>query len=162
MNPFRMLRNLASAVALLAITVTPVTALAERFDLRIVIIGGDQAWRVADSLAAREVPVVLGSMLSNPGRDRPFDAIYAQPAALAARGVTFAFSTGDAANVRNLPYHAAMAVAHGLAPDIALQALTQWPADIWGVGDAVGTLEAGKVANLFIADGDPLDVRTMR
>ena len=134
--------------------------LAQRFGLRIVIVGGDQAWRVADSLAAHDVPVVLGSILSMPGRDRPFDAIYAQPAVLAARGVRFAFSTGDAANARNLPYHAAMAVAHGLAPEVALRAMTQWPAEFWGVGDALGTLEAGKVANLFIADGDPLDVRT--
>lgn len=134
--------------------------LGERFGLSTVIVGGRQAWRVADSLAARGVPVILGSVLSTPGRDDPFDAIYAQPGVLARAGVTFAFSTGDAANARNLPYHAAIATAHGLDPDTALRALTLWPARILGIDDEVGSIEQGKVANLFIADGDPLDVRT--
>lgn len=134
--------------------------LADRFDLGLVILGGDRAWEVADTLAARDIPVVLGSVLSMPGRDRPFDAVYAQPAVLAEAGVRFAFSSGDAANVRNLPYHAALAVAHGLDPETALRALTLTPAEIWGVGAELGSLEPGKVANLFIADGDPLDVRT--
>ncbi|HEX9729464.1 MAG TPA: amidohydrolase family protein [Gemmatimonadales bacterium] len=134
---------------------------AERFGLDAVIVGGRAAWEVADSLAATNVPVILGSILSNPGEDEdPFDAIYAQPSVLARAGVKFAFSTGDAANARNLPYHAQMAVAHGLDEETALRAMTLWPAQILGIDQEVGTLEAGKVANLFIADGDPMDVRT--
>jgi imidazolonepropionase-like amidohydrolase len=135
-------------------------ALAERFGLRLVITGGREAWRVADTLAARRIPVILGPILSNPSRDDPFDAIYAQPRVLARAGVRFAFSTDGASDVRDLPYHAQMAVAHGLDPDTALLALTRWPAEILGIGGEVGTIEAGKAANLFVASGNPLDVRT--
>jgi imidazolonepropionase-like amidohydrolase len=135
-------------------------ALADRFGLALVIVGGRQAWRVADTLAARRIPVILGPVLSSPSRDDPFDAIYAQPGVLARAGVKLAFSTDGASDVRDLPYHAQMAVAHGLAPDTALLALTRWPAEILGVADQVGTIEPGKVANLFIATGTPLDVRT--
>lgn len=135
-------------------------ALADRFDLKLIVGGGRQAWRVADTLAARRIPVILGSVLSSPGRDDPFDAIYAQPAALARAGVRFAFSTSGASDVRDLPYHAQLAVAHGLAADTALLAITRWPAEMLGLGGEIGTLEAGKVANLFVATGTPLDVRT--
>jgi imidazolonepropionase-like amidohydrolase len=135
-------------------------ALADRFDLKLIVGGGRQAWRVADTLATRRIPVILGSVLSSPGRDDPFDAIYAQPAALARAGVRFAFSTSGASDVRDLPYHAQLAVAHGLAADTALLAITRWPAEMLGLGGEIGTLEAGKVANLFVATGTPLDVRT--
>jgi imidazolonepropionase-like amidohydrolase len=135
-------------------------ALADRFGLKLIISGGRQAWRVADTLAARKIPVILGSILSNPGRDDPFDALYAQPRVLARAGVKFAFSTDGASDVRDLPYHAQMAVAHGLAADTALMALSRWPAEILGIGSEVGTIEPGKVANLFVASGSPLDVRT--
>jgi imidazolonepropionase-like amidohydrolase len=135
-------------------------ALADRFGLTLILAGGREAWRVADTLAARKIPLILGPVLSSPRRDDPFDAIYAQPRALARAGVRFAFSTDGASDVRDLPYHAQMAVAHGLAPDTALLALTRWPAEILGVGSEIGTLEAGKAANLFVATGSPLDVRT--
>jgi imidazolonepropionase-like amidohydrolase len=75
-------------------------------------------------------------------------------------GVRIAFSTGSASNARHVPYHAALATAYGLPPDAAMNALTIWPAEIFGVGDRLGSVEAGKIANLFIADGDPLDIRT--
>jgi imidazolonepropionase-like amidohydrolase len=135
-------------------------ALADRFGLKLIVGGGRQAWRVADTLAARKIPVILGSILSSPGRDDPFDALYAQPRVLARAGVKFAFSTDGASDVRDLPYHAQMAVAHGLAADTALMALSRWPAEILGIGSEVGTIEPGKVANLFVASGSPLDVRT--
>ena len=72
----------------------------------------------------------------------------------------FAFSTGDNTNVRLLPYHAAMSVAWGLDRDEAIKALTINAAEILGVADRVGSLEPGKDANLFIAKGDPLEIRT--
>ncbi|MFQ5702932.1 MAG: amidohydrolase family protein [Gemmatimonadales bacterium] len=134
--------------------------LAEQFDLDYVIYGAREAWKVVDTLAAKNVRVVFSQILSSPGRDDPFDAIYAQPGVLAARGIKFAFSTGDYANSRNLPYNAAKATAYGLDPGIALKALTIWPAEFWGVDDRLGSIEVGKQADLFIADGDPLDVRT--
>jgi imidazolonepropionase-like amidohydrolase len=136
-------------------------ALADRFGLKLILAGGREAWRVADTLAARKIPLILGPVLSSPRRDDPFDAIYAQPRVLARAGVRFAFSTDGASDVRDLPYHAQMAVAHGLSSDTALLALTRWPAEILGVGRDIGTIEAGKVANLFVATGTPLDVRTV-
>ena len=134
--------------------------LQDTFGIKVIISGGDEAWKVREELARRNVPVVLGSIQSSPGGDDPYDAIYAQPGVLHRAGVKFAFSTGGAANARHVPYHAALAVAYGLPADAALMALTIWPAEIFGVADQLGTIEAGKIANLFIADGDPLDVRT--
>lgn len=134
--------------------------LADAFGLRMILGGGRQAWKLADTLAARGIPVILGPLTSLPGADAPYDELYAQPAVLHRAGVKFAFSTGSSPNSRHLPYEAALAVAYGLPADAALRALTVNPAEIWGVADEVGTLEAGKSADLFITTGDPLDVRT--
>lgn len=135
-------------------------ALADSFGLMVAISGGDEAWKVADLLARKNVPVILGSLQSTPAPDAPYDAIYAQPGVLYRAGVKIAFSTGAASNARHVPYHAALATAYGLPPDAAMNALTIWPAEIFGVGDQLGSVEAGKIANVFIADGDPLDIRT--
>lgn len=135
-------------------------ALQDTFGIRVIISGGDEAWKVREELARKNVPVVLGSLQSTPGSDDPYDAIYAQPGVLHQAGVKIAFSTGAASSSRHVPYHAALAVAYGLPADAALKALTVWPAEIFGVADQLGTIEVGKIANLFLADGDPLDVRT--
>jgi imidazolonepropionase-like amidohydrolase len=116
---------------------------------------------VADTLAARHIPVIVGPTTQMPAAEEPYDAIYAGPGALARAGVKIAFQTGDAANSRNLPYNAALATAYGLDPEAALKAITIWPAEIWGVGDRYGSIEVGKVANLFVTTGDPLDVRSV-
>ncbi|MGH7577193.1 MAG: amidohydrolase family protein [Longimicrobiales bacterium] len=137
-----------------------VVALQDTFGIRVIIQGGDEAWKVAELLASKNVPVVLGSIQSTPASDAPYDAIYAQPGVLVRAGVKIAFSTGSAANARHVPYHVALAVGYGLDPDDAIRALTIWPAEIFGVADQLGTIEAGKIANLFVASGDPLDVRT--
>jgi imidazolonepropionase-like amidohydrolase len=79
---------------------------------------------------------------------------------LAKRGVKIAFATYDAHNVRNLPYQAGFASAFGLPYDEALKAITINPAEIWGVADKLGSLDVGKIANVVVANGDPLDVRT--
>jgi len=134
--------------------------LADEFGLKPVISGGDEAWKVASELARRNVPVVLGTLLSTPGSDQPYDAIYALPGVLQRAGVKIAFATGGGANARHVPYDAALAVAYGLDPEAALRALTIWPAEIWGVADQIGSIEVGKAADLFVASGDPLDVRT--
>jgi imidazolonepropionase-like amidohydrolase len=85
------------------------------------------------------------------------------PGVLAKAGVQIAFQTNDAGegDARNLPYNAALAEAYGLDPDEALKAVTINPARIWGLGDKLGSLEVGKVANLFVTTGDPLDVRSL-
>ena len=97
---------------------------------------------------------------SHPTDNDPYDALYANAGVLAAAGVLVAFQTASASDSRNLPYNAALAVAYGLPADEALRAITINPARIWGVADRLGSIEAGKVANLMVTTGDPLDVRT--
>ena len=138
---------------------------AARHDLRMVLMGGLEAWRIAALLKARDVPVVIGGTHVLPlRRSDPVEAAYANPAKLHAAGVRFAISgPGDSfavSNERNLPYHAATAVAHGLPAAEALKAVTLYPAQILGVADRLGSLEAGKDATLFVSDGDPLENST--
>jgi imidazolonepropionase-like amidohydrolase len=140
-----------------------VLALADTFKLKVVLRGANDAWMLADTLAARKVPVVVGPLTAIPDGDAPYDAIYANPGVLAKAGVQIAFQTNDGGegDARNLPYNAALATAYGLDPEEALRAVTINPARIWGVADKIGSIEVGKVANLFVTNGDPLDVRTL-
>lgn len=135
-------------------------AFGERWGVRVVILGGSDAWRVAKFLAEKNVPVILSSLQSAPGNNVPYDAIYAQPGLLYEAGVKFAFSTGSGSNARHVPFHASLAVAYGLPSEGALKALTIWPAEILGADKEIGSIAPGKLANLFIATGDPLDLRT--
>jgi imidazolonepropionase-like amidohydrolase len=135
-------------------------AIADSFGLRPVIRGGNEAWQVADLLASRKVPVIVGPTTAAPNDNDPYDMIYANPGVLAKAGVLIAFRTNSASDSRNLPYNAALAVGYGLDPDEALRSVTINPARIWGVADQLGSIEAGKVANLMVTTGDPLDVRT--
>lgn len=139
-----------------------VLALADTFKLTVVLRGANEAWMLADTLAARRIPVVVGPLTATPDGDAPYDAIYANPGVLARAGVQIAFQTNDGGegDARNLPYNAALATAYGLDPEEALRAVTINPARIWGVADRLGSVETGKVANLFVTNGDPLDVRT--
>lgn len=138
---------------------------AAEFKLRVVLVGGAEAWRLVDRLRAMDVPVILGGTHVLPlRRFDPVDVIYAQAAKLKTAGVRFAIATPgdgfDTSNLRNLPYQAASAVAYGLSFQDALRAITLSPAEILGVADRVGSIEAGKLATLVIADGDPLEART--
>jgi len=136
-------------------------AFADRTKVNIVISGGAEANMVAPLLKERNIPVVIGNVLTPPLREDAFHAASYQVAGeLAKAGVKIAFATSDAAYARNLPYHAAMSVAWGLDREEALKALTINAAEILGVADRVGSLEAGKDANLFISKGDPLEIRS--
>jgi imidazolonepropionase-like amidohydrolase len=148
----------------------PLVVAADRFDdihtaLRItaefgvpmILSHGAEAGRVTQDLAARRIPVLWG----------PADAEYHElesrggspdtPAALARAGVPFAFQTGSIQNVVGLLSEARLAVAHGLPWEEALRALTLHPAMIFGVSDSLGSLEVGKVADLVVFTGDPLE-----
>jgi imidazolonepropionase-like amidohydrolase len=138
---------------------------AARHDLRPILVGGLEAWRLAALLAARKVPVIVGGTHVLPlRRSDPYDAVYANPARLFEAGVQFAIagpgSAFASANERNLAYHAASAAAYGLPPDEALKAITIHAATLLGVADRLGSLEIGKDATLFLADGDPLELTT--
>ncbi|HJU67843.1 MAG TPA: amidohydrolase family protein [Gemmatimonadaceae bacterium] len=138
-----------------------VLALADTFGIKVVLRGAREAWRLADTLAMRKIPVIVGPLTSVPGADDPYDMTYANPGVLARAGVKIAFQTSDAANSRNLPYNAALAVAYGLDADAALRALTINAAEIFGVADRYGSLAPGKVANVMVTTGDPMDVRSV-
>lgn len=136
---------------------------AARHGLKLILVGGADAWRVADTLRERDVPVVIGGLLRLPmRRDDPPDALFSLPAKLAAAGVRYCIADGgrDSTNARNLPFEAAHARAFGLSDDEALKAVTLYPAQILGVADKLGSIEVGKLANLFVADGDPLEPST--
>jgi imidazolonepropionase-like amidohydrolase len=134
--------------------------LADSFHLKVILRGVWQGWRLADTLAARHIPVILGPLTNFPRDEDPYDTYYANPGVLARAGVKLAFSTSSASDARNVAYNAALATAYGLDPDEALRALTINPAQIFGVADRYGSLEAGKVADVIVTTGDPLDART--
>ena len=136
-------------------------AFADRAGVRIIITGGLESPLVAPLLKEKNIPVILGSVLTLPTReDFHHAATYRAAGELAQAGVIFAFGTGGASNNRLLPYEAAISVAWGLDRDRALRAMTLDAATILGVADRVGSLESGKIANLFIANGDPMEMKT--
>ncbi|HUG89432.1 MAG TPA: amidohydrolase family protein [Planctomycetaceae bacterium] len=130
---------------------------AETEKLRIIIGGGTDAWKLADELKARDVPVIVGPVMRAPIESYdPFDAPYANPGRLFEAGVRFCIRSNNASNSRNAPFEAAMAVAHGLPEHEALRAVTLSAAEILGFADQAGSLTPGKQADLIIADGTPL------
>jgi imidazolonepropionase-like amidohydrolase len=129
--------------------------------LKAIISGGAEAYRVADQLKAKNIPVLVGPVLRMPVReDDPYDAAFTNAGLLSKAGVKIAFQTNDSAYSRNLPYHAGMAAAFGLPKEEALKAVTIYPAEIFGIADRIGSIEQGKIANLIVTDGDPLEIRT--
>ena len=138
-----------------------VVAWAERQGVRIVLQSGADVQRVAGLLKQHDVPVILTSILSLPPREDEFHAYpYQTPGVLAKAGVPFAFSSGGFQFSRDVPFQAGRAVAWGLSRDDAIKALTLDAARILGVDSQVGSIEAGKVANLVVITGDPLEVRS--
>ncbi len=134
--------------------------------LSAVLTGVAEGWRVADKIAQAGLPVVTGPVTGLPTRasDR-YDRTYQNAALLAQAGVQVALRTDDRMqNYRNLPFHAGFAVAHGqdvgFDRQAALEAITIAPARIFGVDDRLGSVEVGKSATLFIADGDPFEPST--
>lgn len=139
-----------------------VIAFAEAEKIKIIIRGGYDAPRCIDLLKRNNVPVIVDGIHRIPVRDdEPYDAAFTIPERLRAAGIRFCITGGGgASNVRNLPYHAATAGAHGLGREEALKAITLYPAQILGVADRVGSLAVGKDATLFVADGDILEMPT--
>jgi imidazolonepropionase-like amidohydrolase len=140
-------------------------ALAERHALKLVIVGGLDAWRMADVLRERQVPVVIAGVHRLPlRREDDVDGPFRLAARLAEAGVRFCIArpggVGNAANERNLAYEAATAAAHGLPRDEALKAITLYAAQILGVEDRLGSLQPGRLASFIVTDGDPLETPT--
>jgi imidazolonepropionase-like amidohydrolase len=134
--------------------------LAKEFHLKVVLNHVTHSESLLDKVAAAGVPVIVGPIYEQPKESERYDAVFRVPAELAKRGVKIAFASYDAHQSRNLPYAAGYAEAFGLPADEALKALTINPAQIWGVDKDLGSLEIGKLGNVVVADGDPLDVKT--
>jgi imidazolonepropionase-like amidohydrolase len=129
--------------------------------LKMILAGGEEAYKVKDLLRSKSIPVILRPTLSLPtDEDDAYDRLLSQPAELAAAGVRFAFGSFDNSFARRLGQQAANAVAYGLPYDEALKAVTVYPAEIFGVADQVGTLETRKIANIIVTNGDPLELST--
>lgn len=133
----------------------------EKQKLRIILAGGNEAYKVKDLLRSKNIPVILRSSLRlPPDEDAPYDRAMTQPAELARAGVKFAIASFDNSFARRLGQNAAAAVAYGLPYDEALKAVTLYPAQIFGLSKELGTLELGKLANVIVTTGDPLELTT--
>ena len=140
-------------------------AFAEEEGLRVVVVSGRDAWKEAELLAEKDVPVLLRATQNVPdGDDDPYYSTFSTASRLYEAGVRFAMtgwgSNGPNPPGRTLPYEAANAVPFGLPEEEALKAITRYPAEILGLGDDLGTIEVGKIGNVIVTDGDPLQIRT--
>ena len=136
--------------------------IAKEFHLKVILNHVTHSQDILDEIASYHVPVIVGPIWDFPGPDERYDAVFSLPAELQKRGVKIALATAgrDMGGSRNLPYAAGYAVAYGLPYDEALKAITLSPAEMFGLGDQLGSLDVGKTANVVVANGDPLDVRT--
>jgi imidazolonepropionase-like amidohydrolase len=135
-------------------------SLANEFKLKFVLNHISHSQPVLDYVASLKVPVIVGPIYDAPKEDERYDTIYRLPGELYKRGVKIVFASYSAHNVRNLPDAAGFATAFGLPYEEALKAITINAAEIWGVADQLGSLDVGKTANVVMANGDPLDVKT--
>ena len=144
--------------------------LAAEFKLKLIVAGGREADRVAARLAKQNVPVLLSLNLprrttaalpeADPEPLRTLrDRVAAQQTAgkLAKAGVRFAFQSGSLTNIADLMANANRAIENGLSSADAVRAFTIWPAEIFGVSNQLGSIEAGKIANLTVTRGDLFD-----
>lgn len=135
----------------------------QTYGVEVIIQGGAEAWKIADFLKEKAVPVILNDVNSLPRQeDADIDQPFKTPAVLQEKGVKFAFSMSiqGSWNVRNLTFQAGQAVGYGLDKEAALRALTLSTAEILGIADRVGSLEKGKDATFIVSEGDVLDMRT--
>ncbi len=129
--------------------------------LKAIFTGVAEGWRVADQLAAANIPVVTGPVLRTPNRDSDrYDRPYANAGLMAQAGVKVALRTNETENARNLPFNAGFAAAYGMGREAALRAVTINPAEIFGLSEQLGSLEKGKNATLFVCTGDPFEPAT--
>ncbi len=134
---------------------------ADRKIKKVIFTGVAEGWRLADEIAKSKIAVVVGPVLEQPARDYDrYDKPYANAGLLKKAGVKVALRTSQAENIRNLPYFAGFAATYGLGREEALKAITIIPAEIFGVADKLGSIEVGKIANVFVCDGDPFETKT--
>lgn len=124
-----------------------------------VIYGGREAWKVADTLAQFDIPIVIGPVHALPySTYDPYDSPFANAAVLARAGVPFAIMSADSENERNLAFHAAKAAAFGLPAEEAVRAVTHYPAKVLGLEHELGGLASGMLADVVVTDGHLLEI----
>jgi imidazolonepropionase-like amidohydrolase len=129
--------------------------------IKMILAGGAEAYKVKDLLRSKNIPVILQPSLTEPlDEDDPYDRSMTDAAELSEAHVRFALGSFDNSFARRLGQQAANAVAHGLPYDEALKSVTVYPAQIFGLADQLGTLESGKIANIIVTNGDPLEITT--
>jgi imidazolonepropionase-like amidohydrolase len=136
--------------------------LAKDYGFRLIILGGAEAWQLADKLSVARVPVLTGAMNNNPESfvalgQRQENAAILSKAGVSVSVIGNAGGGEDAFNVRNVRFEAGNAVAYGMEWNAALRSITLTPAETFGVADRVGSLAPGKVADVVIWSGDPLE-----
>lgn len=133
---------------------------------RTVLVGGYDAWRVADLLKDKKVDVILRRVHSLPQRnDDDIDLPFRLPTLLRSKGIRFCLGyTGDMERMgaRNLAFLAGTAAAYGLAEEDALRAITLDAAAVLGIDQRYGSLAVGKSATLFVSSGPALEMRTQQ
>jgi imidazolonepropionase-like amidohydrolase len=134
--------------------------IAKEYHLKVILNHLSHSSEVLDRVAASGFPVIVGPIYEQPKEWERYDAVYRLPAEMVKRGIKIAFATYDSHRVRDLPYAAGYAVAFGLPADQALKAVTLNPAQMFGMDKDLGSLDVGKIANVVVANGDPLDVKT--
>jgi imidazolonepropionase-like amidohydrolase len=148
-----------------AVAIREAVTVSKRFGLKCIIVGGGEAWQVAKLLKENKIPVVFRAPsdacpdeIEPSGEYDPYDAPYATPVVLHDAGVKFCFMTDSFDMAMNLPFDAGRTCAFGLSHADAIKALTIDAATILGVGDRLGSLDKGKMANVIVTDGDPLEL----
>lgn len=146
-----------------AVIVEAIGSLKETGVQKIVLVGGQDAWRVKDLLVQENIPVLLNEVHSRPNRDdEDIDLHFRMPGILTEAGIKVGLMYRGLQSSRNLPFFAGSAAAYGMDREEALKLITSNTAEILGIDDRSGTLEVGKDAILFISQGDALDMRTSK
>ena len=136
--------------------------LARTYGMKVVLVGGAQAWQVADVLAEARIPVIVQPSQNLPGSFDTIGARFDNAALLHAAGVEVGIAVlGEAHNVRNVKQEAGIAVAHGLDRAAALRGVTLTLARAYGMDSSYGSLTEGKVANLVVWDADPFELSSV-
>ncbi len=132
----------------------------DEYSVTAIIIGGSEAWMLADELAAASIAVIVGPSANLPGSFDDINARFGSASILVAAGVKVAIADSDSQthNARNMTQSAGIAVANGLDWDAALRAITLTPAEIYGMAATTGSIETGKAADVVIWPGDPLEL----
>lgn len=135
-------------------------SVAKEFNLRLILLSPNECWKMLDEIKESGFPVLVSNIFHSPGERDTYDRYYKLATTLHSAGIPFAFASSSSHNARQLPELAAMAVTYGLPEEEAVKAMTLYPARFLGIDENYGTLTAGKIANVAIWNGNPLQIKS--